>query len=62
MAVDQFGKTYHNLTHPRKDLLRLFGRKHADKMYVDDKHGVTHHAGYIIAGLWLTILGVEPWK
>jgi hypothetical protein len=44
--------------HPRKELLEHFGRKHADRVYVDRKDG-TYHVGYVIAGLWIRVLGVE---
>jgi hypothetical protein len=55
MAIDQYGYTYHGLEHPRKDLMHILDRKHADKMYIDD--GI--HIGYIIAGLWLTVYQVN---
>ena len=58
MAQDQYGNTFHGLQHPRKDLLDQLGRQHADKMYLDDLEGNTHHIGYIIAGHWLTIYKV----
>jgi len=62
MARDQFGNTYHDLGRwPRKALLKLFSRKHADKMYVDTVKG-TKHIGYIIASHWLTVYTVEPWE
>ena len=61
MGIDQYGQTYHGLGHPRKDLLKLFGHKHADKMYQDTKEG-TKHVGYIIAGLWIELFEVTPWR
>ena len=60
MAIDQYGQTYHGLTHPRKDLLERLGRSHADKMYVDTKSGDIAHVGYVIGGLWLTLYTVAP--
>ena len=36
-------------------------RKHAAKMYVDDKDGKPKHVGYIIAGLWLDVFEVHNW-
>ena len=59
MAIDQYGQTYHGLTHPRRDLLNRLGRKHAAKMYLDKKDGTTKHVGYIVAGLWLVIYHVK---
>lgn len=62
MARDQYGRTYHDLgAHPRRALLRIFGRKHADKMYQDRKSGPPLHTGYVIAGHWLTVYTVTPW-
>lgn len=64
MAKDQFGETYHmpNVRHPRKALLDLFDRKHAEKMYVDTKTGQTKHVGYIIAGHWLSVYEVHEFE
>lgn len=63
MAIDQYGETYHALgRNPRKALLERLGRKHASKMYQDLKDGSTAHIGYIIAGLWLTLYRVEPYR
>lgn len=59
MAIDQYDQTHHGLTHPRKDLLSRFDRKHAAKMYVDKKDGSCVHVGYVIAGLWLTVYEVS---
>jgi hypothetical protein len=61
MATDQYGNTYHGLTHPRKDLLEKLGRKHADKMYRDKTDGSTRHVGYVVAGCWLEVFKVTPW-
>ena len=61
MAVDQYGHTYHGLgAHPRAELLRRLGRRHAERMYVDGRDGATYHIGWIIAGLWLSVYTVEP--
>ena len=62
MAIDQYGRTYHGLTHPRKDLCERLGRKHVGKVYVDKKDGQPVHVGYIIGQLWLTIYKVERWE
>jgi len=63
MAIDQHGMTYHiGNNPPRKYLLNLFGRKHADKMYHDAENGKTRHIGYVIAGYWLEIFCVGIWK
>jgi hypothetical protein len=61
MAIDQYGNAHHGLVHPRKDLLELLGRKHADKMYRDKTDGSIHHVGYVIGGLWLEVYEVKPW-
>lgn len=61
MAIDQYGRTYHNLgNHPRKTLLERLERKHASKMYIDKKDGPPVHIGWIIGGLWLTVYNVTP--
>lgn len=60
MAIDQYGQTYHGLTHPRKDLLERLGRSHADKMYQDGPEGQPQHIGYVIGTLWLRLYQVTP--
>lgn len=56
LARDQYGNQWPLHTdYPRKELLEEFESKHAEKMYIDDKDGNTTHAGYIIAGHWLTV-------
>ena len=62
MARDQYGNTYHNLKHPRKDLLERLGYSHAEKMYVDTKSGEVKQVGYVIGGLWLNIYAVCEWQ
>lgn len=55
LAIDQFGIVYHLKTaYPRKELLSMFSRRHADKMYVDTING-PKHIGYVIAGNWLRL-------
>ena len=61
MGIDQYGNTYHDLKHPRKDLLNRLGAKHAEKMYTDYSDGTTRHVGYIINGLWITLYYVKPY-
>lgn len=62
MAIDQYGDIYHLKTeHPRKELLEIFGRKKAAKMYVDNGSG-HKHIGYVIAGHWLTIYAIHEWQ
>jgi hypothetical protein len=62
-AVDHLGNWYYNLgKHPRKTLMARIGCKHVTKMYRDDpltKEAV--HEGYVIKGLWLTIVVCTPW-
>ena len=62
MAVDQYGNTFHNLKHPRKDLCEKLGRQHVDRMYVDTKDGKSYHCGYIIGGHWLDVFEVIPMR
>lgn len=63
MAVDQYGQTYHALgSSPRKALLEKLGRKHASRMYRDTKDGGAVHVGYIVAGLWLELFQVTPFR
>jgi len=62
MAKDQYGQTYHNLQHPRKDLLERLGRKHAAKMYIENSKHEVKHVGYVIAGLWLNVYTVSEFK
>ena len=61
MARDQYGQTYYEFDciHPRKWLLDLLGRKHADKMYIDGENGEAIHIGWIIAGLWLHVYRIS---
>ncbi len=61
MAIDQYGHTYHGLTHPRRDLMNRLCCKHAEKMYVDTDEGAKH-IGYVIAGLWLTLYEVKTYE
>lgn len=56
IAIDQGGRYYPLFSnYPRKELMEKLGRKHANKMYVDSKKGISYHIGYVIAGKWLTI-------
>lgn len=56
IAIDQYGSVHKLKTDaPRKELLHLFGRSHADKIYVDLASGNSKHVGYVIAGYWLTV-------
>jgi len=62
MAIDQYGHAYHDLRHPRKDLCERLGCQNAAKMYRDRKDRTLYHAGYVIAGLWLTLFEVTPFE
>jgi len=65
MAIDQYGQTYRiGDNPPRKWLLEHLGGKHADKMYVDRKDNPreSKHVGYVIAGLWLSVYRILPFK
>ena len=63
LAIDQWGrKHFATGATPRQAYLTLFGRKHADKMFIDRRPGETRHIGYIIAGLWLSpIFRLDRW-
>jgi hypothetical protein len=63
IAIDQYGQTYKLKTnHPRKELLELFGRATAAKMYIDTKGGETKHTGYVISGHWLSVYQIHEFK
>lgn len=63
MAVDQYGQTIHDLgPYPRKALLEKLDRKHADRMFRDQKDGPTVHVGWIVAGRWFSVYAVEPMR
>lgn len=62
MAIDQYGQTYHDLTHPRKDLCERLYNKHYSKIYIDDSKGNAQHVGYEIGGHWCTVYQVLPFK
>jgi len=61
MGVDQYGQTYHGLTHPRKDLIDKIGGGAVSKMYRNTENGA-EHIGYVIGGLWIEIFEVKPWR
>ena len=58
MGHDQHGVHYSMEKHPRKELCEALGIKHASKMYVDRPDG-SYHVGYIIAGRWIEVFGLE---
>ena len=65
IARDQYGDVYWLGKYPRKELLMLFGRKHADKMYVDNPSAETQfdsgiHIGYVIAQHRLAVWKIKP--
>jgi hypothetical protein len=62
IGIDQYGNHYILNKYPRKELLAKLSCKHAGKMYCDKKDGSTVHTGYIINGLWITVLRVSEWK
>ena len=59
IGLDQYGQTYKIHKHPRKELSEQLCRQHIQKMYVDKKDGSVEHIGYIIAGLWIRVFGLE---
>jgi len=60
MGIDQYGTTYHDLKHPRKDLMERLGYKSAHKMYIGED--TPKHIGYVIGRHWVTIYQVKPWE
>lgn len=60
IAIDQYGQTWENLEHPRKDLMEKIGCRHAEKMYIDGDNGKRYHVGYVIGGLWLNVYEIKP--
>ncbi len=58
MGHDQYGNHYSIKKHPRKELMDQLYCKHASKMYVDRDDGY-YHIGYVIAGHWITVYGLE---
>ena len=62
MAIDQYGNTYHDLKHPRKDLMERLCCQHAQKMWVDSASHESKHVGYVIAGHWLNVYSVGAFK
>jgi hypothetical protein len=60
IAQDQYGQTiYLKTQHPRKELLELYHRKHADKIYCDPD---SRHIGWIVAGHWFIVHKLSPLK
>lgn len=60
LGIDQYGGKYIIKKYPRKELLEQLGRKHADKIYIDNvKTGKPMHCGYYIAGLWIDVYKVR---
>ena len=62
MAVGQDGNIFHGLRHPRKDLMDLFGVRHASKMYEETASGKSQHVGYVVGGRWISVYRVTPFK
>jgi hypothetical protein len=62
LGIDQYGTHYVLKEHPRKELMEQIGCKHVDKMFVDLKSGGSREKGYVIAGHWIDIYEVHPWK
>ena len=60
IAIDQHGCIQKQLgKYPRKELLRRYYTKHADKMYHDTSEGAKH-VGYVVRGHWYRIyVGIE---
>lgn len=69
MGIDQWGNTFHNLRHPRKDLLKKLGANSAKPMYVDTPGGGVKQVGYVVPvpgergnEHWVNIYEVCDWK
>ena len=58
IALSNHGRKLFLEDNPRKDLLDKCFRSHADRIY-EDRGGKTYHIGYIVAGEWWTIFGLE---
>lgn len=59
VATSQHGRVHLCTTpYPRKELLALCDRRHADRVYVDTTHG-PECVGYVIGGEWWTLYKVE---
>lgn len=58
VALSQYGRVHLCTTpHPRKELLDLCDRRHAERMYIDTHDGPAC-IGYVIAGEWWTLYRV----
>lgn len=55
LAINQWGDKVLLRQYPRKELMKMHGVQHADKMYVDDRDGKSHHIGYVVSGSWYTV-------
>lgn len=62
MGIDQYGETYHDLKHPRKELLERIGCGKVRKQYVDKKDGSVVQTGYVVGDRWVTLYNVTPWE
>ena len=60
IAEDQYGNVFWLRTHPRKELLEKLGMRDAEKIYLDDKDGNSHHVGYQIGGGTFYVYQVSP--
>ena len=60
LAIDQYGQKELLEGAPRKALLRLHGRKHADRIYRDKLDGSSVQVGWAVAGHWYDVYSVEP--
>ena len=58
MGHDQYGNYYILNDHPRKELMEQLGSSHVDKMYIQRGDEIVH-VGYVIAGHWVTVFGIE---
>lgn len=62
LAEDQYGQQVWIKDHPRKELCEHVGTTHAEKMYIDDNDGNSHHIGYVVGRRWFSIFKVAAWK
>ena len=60
--VHTMGRHFDDLgKHPRAELLKRLGYKHASRMFQDRKNGPPMHIGYVIGPHWVTLYNVTRW-
>jgi len=62
LGIDQNGAPYRLKKHPRKELIKQTGYKHASKMYLDLPNGKIVHIGYRLGPLMIHIYEIRKWN